>query len=169
MRHKHKRKEIKVPLFDTSMNGDTRQYKTFIFFLNKFMYGYEIMVDNTIVHFDIPAENPEKLKTFYSKLFGWNIYRCPGPIEYYMIETVPVDETGAPVRPGVNGGMKKKDHPKLKPVNYILVDNIDMSIQRIKSLGGTITQPKQQVTGIAWIAHAIDPEGNPFAIMQSLR
>ena len=127
------------------------------------------MVDHTIVHFDIPAEDVEKMKKFYSELFGWRIYRCPGPVEYWMIETVPVDEKGMPVRPGVNGGMYKKDQPELKPVNYILVDDIDESIQKIKNLGGTITQPKQQVPGIAWIAHAIDPEGNPFAIMQSIR
>jgi uncharacterized protein len=127
------------------------------------------MTDNTIVHFDIPAEDPEKLKTFYSKLFSWRIYRSPGPVDYWMIETVPVDKKGAPVRPGVNGGMHRKDQPEQKPVNYILVDNIDESIQKIKNLGGTITQPKQQVPGVGWIAQAIDPEDNPFAIMQSLR
>ena len=127
------------------------------------------MVDNTIVHFDIPAMDVEKLKTFYSELFNWKIYRAPGPIDYWMIETVPVDEQGMTVRPGVNGGMYKKDQPELKPVNYILVDDIDESIQKIKNLGGTITQPKQQVPGIAWIAQAIDPEGNPLAILQSMR
>ena len=127
------------------------------------------MVDHTIVHFDIPAEDVEKLKNFYSELFGWKIYRCPGPIEYWMVETVPVDEEGNPVRPGVNGAICKKDHPDLKPINYILVDDIDESIRKIRNLGGTITQPKQQIPGIAWIAHAIDPEGNPFAILQSLR
>ena len=127
------------------------------------------MVDNTIVHFDILAEDPEKLKTFYSKLFKWRIYRSSGPIEYYMIETVPVDEKGAPVRPGVNGGMYRKDQPEQKPVNYILVDDIDESIQKIRDLGGAITQPKQQVPGVGWIAHAVDPEGNHFAILQSLR
>jgi predicted enzyme related to lactoylglutathione lyase len=65
--------------------------------------------------------------------------------------------------------MYKKDQPGLKPINYILVDNIDESIQKIKDLGGKITQPKQQIPGIAWIAQAIDPEGNPFAILQSMR
>ncbi|PVX27766.1 MAG: glyoxalase [Candidatus Bathyarchaeum sp.] len=127
------------------------------------------MVDNTIVHFDIPAENPEKLKNFYSKLFSWRIYKFPGPTEYWMIETVPVDEKGAPARPGVNGGMFKKEQPERKPVNYILVDDIDKSTQKVKDLGGTITRPKQQVPGVGYIAHAIDPEGNAFAIMQSLR
>ena len=127
------------------------------------------MVDNTIVHFEIPAEDIEKLKNFYSELFGWKIYRCPGPIEYWMIETVPADKEGNPVRHGVNGAMCKKDRPDLKPINYTLVDNIDESIQKIRNLGGTITQPKQQIPGIAWIAQAVDPEGNSFAILQSMR
>jgi len=80
-----------------------------------------------------------------------------------------VEEKGMPVRPGVNGGMYKNDQPDLKPVNYILVEDINESIRKIKNLGGTITRPKQQVPGIAWIAQAIDPEGTPFAILQSMR
>ena len=127
------------------------------------------MVDNTIVHFDIPANDLEKLKTFYSKLFNWKIVRAPGPIEYYLIYTVPVDEQGMNIRPGLNGGMYKKDVPELKPVNYILVGNIDEHIQKIKTLGGKITQSKQEIPEVGWIAVAIDPEGNPFALMQSIR
>jgi predicted enzyme related to lactoylglutathione lyase len=127
------------------------------------------MVDHTIVHFDIPAKDVEKLKKFYSELFNWKIYRAPGPIDYWLIETVPVDEQGMTVRPGVNGGMYKKDQPELKPVNYILIEDIDEYTQKIKQLGGTITQPKQEVPGVGWIALAIDPEGNSFAIMQSMR
>ena len=126
-------------------------------------------LDNTVVHFEIPAEDLEKMRKFYSELFGWNIYRAPGPIEYWMIETVPVDENGMTVRPGVNGGMYKKDQPELKPVNYILVEAIDEYIQKIKNLGGKITRPKQEVPGVGWIALALDPEGNPIAIMQSMR
>lgn len=127
------------------------------------------MVDHTIVHFEIPAKDVEKLKKFYSELFGWKIYRTPGSIEYWMIETVPVDENGMTLRPGVNGGMSKKDLPKLKPVNYILVEAIEEYIQKIENLGGTITRGKQEVPGVGWIALALDPEGNSIAIMQSMR
>ena len=109
------------------------------------------------------------MKAFYSKLFNWKIYRAPGPIEYWMIETVPVDQQGMTVRPGVNGGMYRKDQPELKPVNYILVENVDESIQKIKTLGGTITRQKQEVLGVGWIALAVDPEGNPLAVLQSMR
>ena len=106
---------------------------------------------------------------FYSELFNCKIYRVPEPIDYWLIETVPVNEQGMTVRPGVNGGMYKKEHPELKPVNYILVEDIDEYIQKIKQLGGTITQPKQEVPGVGWIALATDPEDNPFAIIQNMR
>jgi predicted enzyme related to lactoylglutathione lyase len=127
------------------------------------------MVDHTIVHFDIPVKDVEKMKKFYSELLNWKIFRAPGPIDYWLIETVPVDEQGMTVRPGVNGGMYKNEHPEFKPVNYILIEDIDEYIPKIKQLGGTITQPKQEVLGVGWIASAIDPEGNAFAIMQTMR
>ena len=66
------------------------------------------MVVHTIIHFEIPAEDLEKLRNFYSELFGWKIEKTPGPIDYYMINTVTADEKGMLLRPGVNGGMMKK-------------------------------------------------------------
>jgi predicted enzyme related to lactoylglutathione lyase len=69
------------------------------------------MVDHTIVHFEIPADDIQKMKNFYGKLFGWKIEKTPGPVDYWSIETVPVDKKGEPIRPGVNGGMMKKQNP----------------------------------------------------------
>ena len=37
-------------------------------------------MDHTIVHFEIPADNVEKLQKFYSELFGWKIEKMPGPV-----------------------------------------------------------------------------------------
>jgi predicted enzyme related to lactoylglutathione lyase len=31
------------------------------------------MVDHTVMHFEIPADNMEKLRKFYTELFGWKI------------------------------------------------------------------------------------------------
>ena len=127
------------------------------------------MLDHTIVHFEIPANDVEKLRKFYTHLFGWKIKKSPGPIPYWLIETVPTDEKGTPLRLGVNGGMYKKDSHELKPVNYISVESIDEYVEKIKALGGTIVQPKQEVPGVGWIAVALDPEGNQFAILQPTR
>ena len=126
-------------------------------------------MDRTIVHFEIPAKDVEKLRKFYSELFGWRIEKAPGSIPYWTIETVPIDENMMPLRPGVNGGMYPKVDPKQKPVNYISVESIDECLRNIETSGGTIVQGKQEVTGVGWIAVALDPEGNQFAIMQLMR
>jgi predicted enzyme related to lactoylglutathione lyase len=126
-------------------------------------------MDHTIVHFEIPAENVEKLKQFYTGVFGWKIEKDPGPIEYWLIHTVPTDDKGMLQRPGVNGGMFKKEKPEQKPVNYISVENIDDSIEKVKKLSGKIITPKQEVPNIGWIATATDPEGNHIAMIQATR
>lgn len=126
-------------------------------------------MDHTIVHFEIPADNVEKLRKFYSELFGWKIEKTEGPMDYWVIETVPVDEKMTPVRPGVNGGMYKREGPESIPVNYISVESIDDYIRKINGLGGKIIQPKLEVTNVGWVAIALDPEGNPFAMLQPLQ
>ena len=126
------------------------------------------MVDHTIVHFEIPADDVEKLREFYGQLFGWKIEKMPGPVEYWSIQTVPVNEKGEPIRSGVNGGMMKKQNPEHKPVNYILVESVDEYVRKIESLDGKIVVPKMEVPGIGWWALALDPEGNQFAILQSM-
>ena len=80
----------------------------------------------------IPAADTEKLKQFYSEVFGWKITKHPGPMEYWEIQTVPVDDKGMLLRQGVNGGMVKKETPEEKPVNYISVESIDKSIEKVK-------------------------------------
>ena len=121
------------------------------------------------MHFEIPADDVEKLRKFYAELFGWKIELWPGPSDYYVVTTVPVNEKGEPVRPGVNGGMMKRQNPQHKPVNYFLVESVDEYSKRIEVLGGKIVVPKTEVPGICWWAFAVDPEGNQFAIMESIR
>ena len=127
-----------------------------------------LLVDHTVVHFEIPADDVEKVSRFYSNLFGWKIERMPGPTEYFSIETVPVNEKGELARPGVNGGIIKRQGPEHKPVNYIAVESVDDYIKKIEELGGRIAVPKMEVPGIGWWVLALDPDGNQFAIMQSM-
>ena len=132
-------------------------------------------MDHTIVHFEIPANDSEKLKRFYSGVFGWKMEKASedvtGPVEYWLIGTVPVDKQMRPVRPGVNGGMykKTKDAKDAKPIVYISVESADEYIEKIKKLGGKIIAPKQEVPQVGWTAVAVDPEGNQFAILQPMQ
>jgi predicted enzyme related to lactoylglutathione lyase len=125
-------------------------------------------MDHTIIHFEIPASDVEKLKAFYEQVFGWKIVAAGGPIEYWVIQTVPTDENGMLQHPGVNGGMYRRQIPENKPINYISVESITDFLDKIVKLGGKITQPKQEIPEVGWIAAAEDPEGNQFALLEPL-
>jgi predicted enzyme related to lactoylglutathione lyase len=68
-------------------------------------------LDRTIVHFEIPANNPEKLSEFYKNLFGWKIEKMSmGDMDYWMIETragTAQNMEKAQTTAGTNGGMMK--------------------------------------------------------------
>ena len=85
-------------------------------------------MDRTIVHFEIPANNPAKLSDFYSKLFGWKFENMStqGMPDYWMIKTKAKDEDM-----GLNGGMMKKMDPNQRPVNYVLVESVDEFSKKI--------------------------------------
>jgi predicted enzyme related to lactoylglutathione lyase len=126
-------------------------------------------MDHTIIHFEIPANNIENLKTFYEKLFNWKIIHSPVEnMDYWVIQTVPTDDKGMLQKPGVNGGMyaKSKEQKDLTQVNYITVENVDKYMEKLIKLGGKIIRSKQQVPTVGYIALALDPEGNPFGLLQ---
>lgn len=125
-------------------------------------------MDHTLIHFEIPAIDVEKLKRFYEQVFGWKILQYPGPVDYWVIQTVPTDEKGMLLHPGVNGGMFKKPQQDIKPINYYAVESITDFLAKIEKLGGKIISPKQEIPDIGWVAAAVDPEGNQFALIEML-
>lgn len=127
-------------------------------------------MSHTIVHFEIPAEDPDKLAAFCQSLFGWKIERLSseGGMEYWAITTVPVDETGMPKEPGVNGGMMRRQVPQQTLVNYVSVESVDEYVAKATSLGATVVVPKMPVQGMGWFAQLADPQGNAFAVWETI-
>lgn len=123
-------------------------------------------MSHTIVHFEIPADNPEGLKQFYENVFGWKIEKFPGPVEYWMINTVPVDKQGKPTEMGVNGGMMKRQHPEHRLTSYILVESVDEYAKKIENAGGKIIVSKTAVPSMGYWAMFVDPDGNVLAIWE---
>ena len=125
-------------------------------------------MDHTIVHFEIPADNPERAAKFYRELFGWDIHKwtAEDAPEYWMISTVPTDGKGQPPHGGVNGGLMRRQHPTHGPVNYIGVESVDAYVRKATGLGADKLMPKTAVKGMGWFAWLKDPEGNVFAIWE---
>jgi len=128
-------------------------------------------LDHTVVHFEIPANNPEKLSEFYKNLFGWKIEKMSmGDMDYWMIETragTAQNMEKAQTTAGTNGGMMKKMDAGQRPVNYVMVESVDDFSKKIQSLGGKIVVPKTPIPNMGAFAVGLDPEGNPVGIFES--
>jgi len=81
---------------------------------------------------------------------------------------VPMDEKGNLLRPGVNGGLYKKEQPQQQPLNYVYVESVDEYSKKIANIGGKVTVQKTEVPGMGWFAVAQDPEGNTFGIFETI-
>jgi predicted enzyme related to lactoylglutathione lyase len=117
---------------------------------------------NTIVHFDVPIDDIERAKKFYTELFNWKIEKMPGPMEYYSISTT--DEKGVQ---GIGGGMGKRGEPNQRIVNYIGVSSVDEYLIKVEQLGGKVLMPKTTVPGFGFLATCLDTENNVFGLWQS--
>jgi len=121
------------------------------------------MVNRTIVHFEIPAQDPAKLSKFYSDVFKWKFKDASMPgMKYWLISTGPRGKS-------VGGGMYKRTGPQDAPRNYIGVEDIDKAITLFEKAGGKRVIGKMEVTGMGWSYVGADPEGNPIAIFQATR
>jgi uncharacterized protein len=126
----------------------------------------EDTMSHTVVHFEIPADQPERAVEFYRELFGWKVEHMGGPMDYWLVQTVPSDAQGRPTEPGVNGGLMRRMTPGQTPVNYISVENVDQFARKAERLGAKVVMPKMPVPGMGWFAQLTDTEGNIFAIWQ---
>jgi predicted enzyme related to lactoylglutathione lyase len=115
----------------------------------------------TIVHFDVPADDVERAREFYSRLFGWKFERYPGPSEYYLIETTDLEG-----RPGVGAGMGTRQGSDQRILNYFGVPSIDAYLDTVAELGGKVILPKMAVPSFGYLAVCLDTEGNSFGLWE---
>lgn len=114
----------------------------------------------TIVHFDVPAEDIERGRKFYTELFGWTFQSFP-EMQYDLITTTNLDGT-----PGVGGGMGKRMDPSQRMMNYFGVPSIEAAMKKVKSLGGKLISEKMAVPGMGYLANCMDTEGNMFGLWE---
>ena len=127
------------------------------------------MRKNSVVHFEIYSDDPDRLGQFYTSLFDWSIEEMPA-MDYGWIKTAETDAKGMPTEPGrINGGILKRPEGYNGPawVNYVSVESIDAHVERAKNLGAKLMKGKTPVPGMGWFAFLNDPQGNTFALWQS--
>jgi predicted enzyme related to lactoylglutathione lyase len=120
-----------------------------------------------VVHFEIPAEDQDRAKEFYTSAFGWNITTMP-EIGYTSLGTIPTDEQGMPTEPGaINGGMFRREGELTGPIITVDVDDIDAALEKIGSLGGSTVRARGAVPQMGYFAYFRDSEGNLMGLWQT--
>ena len=112
-----------------------------------------------IIWFEIPADDPERARAFYGKLFGWKINPFPGMADYWHIDTGGADETP-------DGGLMARKHPQQPITNYIHVPSVTRFMAKVTKLGGTVCVPKTAVPEMGYFAICQDTEKNTFALWE---
>ncbi|HEY6188857.1 MAG TPA: VOC family protein [Pyrinomonadaceae bacterium] len=112
-----------------------------------------------VVHFEVSADDPDRASQFYKQVFGWHIEKWGGPKDYWLIST------GADDRPGINGGIFKREGP-VNYVNTIDVPSVDEFVAKITEHGGKEVVPRTTIPGVGDLVYCQDTEGNVFGILQ---
>jgi predicted enzyme related to lactoylglutathione lyase len=97
---------------------------------------------------------------FYAELFGWEKRNAHdmGPMGFYYL----FGRNGQEI-----GGMF--DKPANVPggcawLGYVRVKDVNQTVKKVKSAGGTLTNGPMEVPGGDWIAQFVDPHGAAFAV-----
>jgi len=116
-----------------------------------------------IIWFEVPADNPERAKKFYGKLFGWKINPFPGASpnveNYWHINTGGPDASP-------DGGLMSRKHPQQTITNYVNVPSVTKFMAKIEKLGGKVCASKTAAPGMGYFAICQDTEKNTFAIWE---
>ena len=109
-----------------------------------------------MVHVEIPSDDTEKARAFWSGLFGWEWNEFEGsPTEYHMARIS--DRSGAAIAAGEPG----KRGPRL----YFDIDDVNEGVARVRELGGEAADP-MPVPQMGWFVTCSDAEGNEFGLWQ---
>jgi predicted enzyme related to lactoylglutathione lyase len=125
---------------------------------------------NRVVHFEIPTDDLERAKKFYSENFGWKLTQLgPEMGSYVLVHTGPTDEKGMPQdRAFINGGLMKRDPSGRAPVLVIAVDDADAAVDKVKRSGGKLVGEVLDIPGVGRYARVQDTEGNVIGVIKPI-
>jgi len=120
---------------------------------------------NHIAHFEIFANDVERARRFYERVFGWR-FEIGGPPDFYHIFT------GAPVEHGLSRGLiaKRRGVASEGAINSfrctVSVSSIKETAEAIKTAGGALRSAIIDIPTVGKVVEFSDTEGNIACAMQ---
>jgi predicted enzyme related to lactoylglutathione lyase len=116
-----------------------------------------------VVHFEITGKDGEKLQSYYSELFGWEI-DASNAMKYGIVSREGnTNEEGV----GIGGGIATGPEGYPGHVTfYVQVPDVEQTLAKAESQGGTRMMGPDEVMDGLVIGLFTDPEGHVVGVMQ---
>jgi predicted enzyme related to lactoylglutathione lyase len=109
---------------------------------------------------ELATNDLEGAKSFYRKMFGWNIKAGGGDgMDYSEIQL----GDDYPM-----GGMYQKPPEMPAPphwISYVSVDDVDAAAEKVKELGGNVLVPPMDIPKVGRFTVVTDPGGAAFSMI----
>ena len=115
-------------------------------------------MDHPVVHFEILGPDGPALQKYYGDLFGWQI-DSNNPANYGIV---------TPVAPGIGGGVSPSQDGKPFLTFYVNTEDLQASLDKAVSLGGTKVMDPTDIPGGPSIAMFTDPQGNTVGLVKGM-
>jgi uncharacterized protein len=109
---------------------------------------------HNVEHFEIPADDVNSLKNFYSSLFAWQ-FEEDETEGYWMIKNA-----------GISGAVTQKENPEQISTQFVTVKSVDDYIGKAQQLGAKVIKNKKEISE-GYFAVLEDPQKNTFGIWQN--
>lgn len=118
-----------------------------------------------VTHFEIMGQDGEKLQSYYSELFGWEI-NADNPTNYGMVQRDGnVNSDGVGIGGGVGGAPEGYEgHVTF----YVEVPDVEAALAKAESTGGSRMMGPDKVADQVEIGLFKDPEGHVVGVVKAL-
>jgi predicted enzyme related to lactoylglutathione lyase len=126
---------------------------------------------NSVVHFEMPYDNRDRMAKFYASAFGWQTQMLGEEMGNYVVATTTETDANGPRKPGaINGGFfqRKADWPAQYPSVVIAVDDVSEAVKKVTNAGGKVLGEPMDIPGVGRYVSFTDTEGNRVSILQPL-
>ena len=111
-----------------------------------------------VTHFEINAKDAQRVREFYSNVFGWKV-NVMQEMGYGMVDTG--------VKMGINGGIGQVPENGNPSVTfYIQVEDVQAHLDKAIGLGARVIVPLTDVPNMVTFAQFADPEGNIVGLLK---
>jgi len=126
---------------------------------------------NSVVHFEMPFDDRDRMAKFYESAFGWRTQKLGEDMGHYVLAITTETDDDGPRKPGaINGGFfpRKPGWPDQHGAIVIAVDDIEESVEIVTKAGGEVLGEPMAIPGVGQYVSFRDTEGNRVSMLQPI-